>query len=203
MAQRPTGVLWDVGNVIVRWDPRTLYSKIFPDPAQRDWFLAEVCTQAWHIEHDRGRPMAEGIAALSAQFPGHAPAIAAWKDRWPEMFSGPIPETVQAIEGLAARGVPMFGLTNMSAETAANTFAMDPAFGHLRQIVVSGEVGLIKPDPRFFALALERIGQPAGSLLFVDDNADNIAAATALGFATHLFDDPVALAPALKGFGLL
>ena len=203
MTPRPTGVLWDVGNVIVGWDPRTLYSKIFPDPVQRDRFLDEVCTQAWHTEHDRGRSMAEGVAALSAQFPDHAPAINAWKDRWPEMFSGPIPETVQAINALAARGAPMFGLTNMSAETAAETFAMDPAFAHLQQIVVSGEVGLIKPDPRFFVLALERIGRSAESLLFIDDNPDNIAAATALGFATHLFADPAALTPALEAFGLL
>ncbi len=199
----PTGVLWDVGNIIVRWDPRTLYSKIFLDPDERDRFLKDVCTQAWHDEHDRGRTMAEGVARLTAQFPDQAPAIAAWKDRWGEMFSGVIPETVQAIEALAARDVPMFGLTNMSAETAPETFAMDPAFGHLRLIVVSGEVGLLKPDPRLFNLALERIGRPADSLLFVDDNPANIAAARQLGFATHLFADPAALAPALEGFGLL
>ena len=203
MAPRPTGVLWDVGNVIVRWDPRTLYSKIFPDPVQRDRFLDEVDAQTWHIEHDRGRSMAEGVDLLSAQFPHYAQAIAAWKDRWTEMFSGVIPETIQAIEALAAHGVAQFGLTNMSAETAADTFAMDPAFGHLQQIVVSGEVGLIKPDPRFFSLALVRIGRPAESLLFVDDNPDNIATAAGLGFATHLFADPAALAPALEGFGLL
>ena len=203
MAERPTGVLWDVGNVIVRWDPRTLYSKIFRDPAERDRFLAEVCTPAWHIEHDRGRPMADGVAALSAEFPEHAEAIAAWNDRWWEMFSGPIPETVQAIEGLAARGVPQFGLTNMSAETAPGTFAMDPAFQRLEHIVVSGEFGLLKPDPRLFALALDQIGRPAGSLLFVDDSAANIATAEALGFFTHHFTDPAALRPALEAHGLL
>jgi 2-haloacid dehalogenase/putative hydrolase of the HAD superfamily len=203
MAERPTAVLWDVGNVIVRWDPRTLYSKIFDDPAERDRFLSQVCTQAWHNEHDRGRPMAEGVAALSAEHPRYAAEIAAWESRWWEMFSGAIPETVLAIEALAERGVPMFGLTNMSAETAAGTFAMDPAFRHLSVIVVSGEVGLLKPDPRLFALALERIGRPAETLLFVDDNPDNIAAAASMGFATHLFADPADLAPALREQGLL
>ena len=112
------GVFFDVGNVIVRWDPRTLYSKIFPDPADRDRFLAEVCTPAWHIEHDRGRPMAEGVAALSAQFPEHAQAIAAWNDRWWEMFSGPIPETVQAIEALAVRGVPRAASASITASVS-------------------------------------------------------------------------------------
>ncbi|WP_367576005.1 HAD family hydrolase [Phenylobacterium montanum] len=203
MSKRPTGVLWDVGNVIVRWDPRTLYSKIFPDSAERERFLAEVCTPAWHIEHDRGRPMAEGVALLAAQFPEHAETIAAWNDRWWEMFSGPVAETTGAIEALAARGVPQFGLTNMSVETAPGTFAMDPAFRHLAVIVVSGEHGLIKPDPRLFALALERIGRPAESLLFVDDSAANIESAAAMGFATHHFADPAALRPALEAHGLL
>ncbi len=203
MSAHPTGVLWDVGNVMVRWDPRTLYSKIFPDPVERDRFLDQVCTQAWHVEHDRGRPMAEGVAELTARFPDHTPAIAAWKDRWWEMFSGSIPETVQAIDALAQRGVPMFGLTNMGAEVAPGIFAMDPAFRQLRLIVVSGEVGLLKPDPRLFALALERIGRPAQSLLFVDDNPQNIETASAMGFATHHFTDPGALEPALRSHGLL
>ena len=203
MPAAPTGVLWDVGNVIVRWNPRTLYAKIIPDPAQLDWFLAQVCTQTWHDEHDRGRPMSEGVAALTAQFPAHAVEIAAWRDRWWEMFSGPIPETTAAIEALAARGVAQFGLTNMSAETAPGTFAMDPAFRHLNPIVVSGEVGLLKPDPRLFALALERIGRPASDLLFVDDNPHNIETARQMGFVTHRFVDPADLAPALRAHGLL
>ena len=203
MTQRPTGVLWDIGNVIVRWDPRTLYSKIFPDPGQRDRFLAEICTPAWNLEFDRGYPIDQGVAELSARNPHYAVQIAAWKTRWCEMFSGVIAETVNAIQALAARDVPMFGLTNMSAETAPATFAMDPAFSHLRRIVVSGREGLIKPDPRLYALALERIGRTAESLVFVDDSAANIAAAAELGFATHRFTDPAALAPALREFGLL
>ncbi len=199
----PRAVLWDIGNVIVRWDPRTLYSKIFPDPAERDRFLAEVCTMAWHGEHDRGLPMAEGVARLSAQYPQHAEAIAAWKTRWDEMFSGPIPETITAIEALHARGVPMYGLSNLADEVAESTFAMHPAFGLLTDIVVSGREGMIKPDPRIYAIACSRAGLEPGEMLFVDDLPANIAAAAALGFHTHLFDDPKTLAPALKGYGLL
>jgi 2-haloacid dehalogenase/putative hydrolase of the HAD superfamily len=196
-------VVFDVGNVIVRWDPRTLYSKIFPDPAERDWFLANVCTMAWHIRHDAGVTFAENRAPLHARFPEHKAAILAWEDRWPEMFSGAIPETEDAIEALAAREAPMFGLTNMSAETAAGTFAMSPAFKRLRHIVVSGEVGLMKPDPRIFALTAERTGLAPSELLLVDDSAVNIAAAAACGYDVHRFDDPAALAPALAARGLL
>ena len=197
------GVLWDVGNVIVRWDPRTLYAKIFPDPHERDRFLAEVCTMAWHGEHDRGRTMDEGVALLTAQHPQHAESIAAWRDRWWEMFSGAIEETEAVIEALHERGVPQFGLTNMSVETWPGTRAMSPAFERLGDVVVSAEVGLIKPEPMIFGVVLERAGLAAEELLFVDDSAANIAAARALGFAVHQFTDPAALRPAMEAHGLL
>jgi HAD superfamily hydrolase (TIGR01509 family) len=197
------GVVFDVGNVIVRWDPRTLYSKIFPDPAERDWFLANVCTMAWHMRHDAGVSFAENRAPLLAAFPEHEAAIVAWETRWWEMFSGPIPETEAAIEVMAARGVVMVGLTNMSPETSEGTFAMSPAFARLKHIVVSGEVGLMKPDPAIFLLAAERAGLPPAELLFVDDSRRNTDAASALGFEVHLLDDPAALHPALAARGLL
>jgi HAD superfamily hydrolase (TIGR01549 family) len=199
----PVGVLWDIGNVIVRWDPRTLYSKIFPDPAERDRFLAEVCTPAWHHQADLGRSMADNVAWLSARFPHHAEAIAAWKDRWGEMFSGTIAETTSAIERLAARGTPMFGLSNAPAEVMADVRAMHPAFGLLRDIVVSGEERMAKPDPAIFALACRRAGMAPETLLFVDDVAVNVEAARALGFHAHHFTDPAALAPALQRWGLV
>ncbi|HXQ13165.1 MAG TPA: HAD family phosphatase [Caulobacteraceae bacterium] len=198
-----SGVVFDVGNVIVRWDPRTLYSKIFPDTAERDWFLANVCTMAWHMRHDAGVSFAQNRAPLVAAFPEHEAAIVAWEARWWEMFSGPIPETEAAIEAMAARGVAMVGLTNMSTETSEGTFAMSPAFGRLRDVVVSGAVGLMKPDPRIFLLAAERAGLPPADLLFVDDSPSNIDAAAALGFDVHLFADPAALQPALAARGLL
>jgi 2-haloacid dehalogenase/putative hydrolase of the HAD superfamily len=196
-------VVFDVGNVIVRWDPRTLYSKIFPDPAEQDWFLANVCTMAWHVRHDAGVTFAENRATLVAQFPEHEAAILAWGERWPEMFSGAIPETEAAIEALTAHGVPMFGLTNMSTETCEATFAMSPVFKRLQHIVVSAEVGLMKPDPRIFQLTAERAGLAPAELLLIDDSATNTAAAAAVGYDVHRFDDPAALEPALRARGLL
>ena len=201
---KPTAVLWDVGNVIVRWDPRLLYSKIFPDPAERDRFLAEVCTMSWHAQNDLALTMDPAIEALAAEHPRYRDQIAAWRDRWWEMFPGAIPQTEEAIAALHARGVRQFGLTNLcGGDIAAGVFDMTPAFALLDDIVVSGEEGVIKPDRRIYDIVLERTGLQPPDLLFVDDSPANIEAAKALGFDTHLFAEPTALRPALEARGLL
>jgi 2-haloacid dehalogenase/putative hydrolase of the HAD superfamily len=197
------GVVWDVGNVIVRWDPRTLYSKIFPDEAERDWFLSNVCTMSWHMRHDAGVSFEENRRAILEEYQQYTEEIIAWETRWWEMFSGPIPETVAAIEALHARGVTQAGLTNMPSSTAPGTFAMSPAFKRFKHIVVSGDVGLSKPDPRIFELAAHHAGHAPLELLFVDDSLRNCEAARGVGYAAHHFTDPAALAPALKAHGLL
>lgn len=199
----PKAVLWDIGNVIVRWDPRTLYSKIFPDEVERDRFLSEVCTLAWHDAHDRGVRFEDNRDELIARFPHHEAAIRAWGERWWEMFSGPIAETEAAIEALHARGVAQYGLSNISQHTIEGTFAMSPAFARLQGVVVSGAEGVTKPDPAIFRIACERFGFAPGDVLFVDDGPRNIEAARALGFDVHLFSDPSALRPALEARGLL
>ena len=202
-AAPPRAVLFDVGNVIVDWDPRRLYRKIFPDAAEMDAFLDEVCTMAWHTEHDRGRPFAHGADLLIAEHPQHELAIRAWRGRWDEMFAGAIPETEAVLHDLHARGVPIHGLTNMSPEVWPGVQAMSEAFALFDTVVVSGDEGLIKPDPAIFRLACARTGLAPADMVFVDDNAANIAAAHALGFPTVRFADPAALRPALERFGLL
>ena len=199
----PKAVLWDIGNVVVRWDPRTLYAKIFKEPADLDRFLSHVCTMAWHVNHDLGVTFEENRKPLLAQFPEHAAEIEAWETRWWEMFSGVIPETEAAIEALHAAGVPQFGLTNMSHEVFDGVIAMSPAFARLEGFVVSAHEKLIKPDPRIYAIACERFGHAPSDILFVDDSAYNIAAAKAFGLNVHHFTDPVALRPALEAHGLL
>jgi 2-haloacid dehalogenase/putative hydrolase of the HAD superfamily len=199
----PKAVIWDVGNVMVRWDPRTLYSKIFPDPVECDRFLASVCTMDWHLATDRGVTFAENRAPLVARFPEYADQIEAWETRWWDMFSGPIPETEAAIEALHGAGIPQYVLSNMSHETFAGTFAMSPAFRRIADQVISGREGVIKPDPAIFRLACERFGLAPQDVLFVDDGAHNIEAARALGFHVHHFTDPAALRPALEAAGLL
>jgi 2-haloacid dehalogenase/putative hydrolase of the HAD superfamily len=197
------GVIWDIGNVIVRWDPRTLYDKAIADPARRERFLTSVCTMDWHIAHDLGVTFADNRAPLMAQHPEFTEEILDWERRWPEMFSGAIPETEAAIEALAVRGVPQFGLSNMSHEVLGQITALSPSFRHLGDIVISAETAIMKPDPRIYAQACERFGLKPEQAVFVDDSARNIAGAAALGFHVHHFTDPAALWPTLEGLGLL
>lgn len=199
----PRGVLWDVGNVIVDWSPRRLFLKIFKEPAACDRFLSSVCTMAWHMETDRGVPPEDNTRRLIDRFPEHEAEIRAWWDRWDEMFAGAIPQTEAAMEALAARDVPQFGLTNMWTGTWPFVQSLSPAFRHLRSTVVSADEGLIKPDPAIFRLACERTGMAPRNLLFVDDSAVNIEAARDLGFHVHRFEDPARLIPALADHGLL
>lgn len=199
----PKAVIWDVGNVVVRWSPRTLYSQIFPEPVACDRFLSSVCTMIWHVNHDLGVTFAENRAPLIAQYPEYREQIEAWETRWWDMFSGTIPETEAAIEALHAAGVPQYGLTNMSDETFEGTMAMSPAFKRLADIVVSGREGMIKPDPRIYALTCERFGLAPGDIFFVDDSVANVESARAFGIDTHHFTDPAALRPALAARGLL
>ena len=199
----PRVVLWDIGNVIVRWDPATLYSKIFPDPVERDRFLKSVCTMDWHTAHDRGVTFAENRKPLLAVYPHYADQILAWETRWGEMFSGPVPETEAAIEALHQRGVTQYGLTNMSHETFDNTIAMSPAFGRLTGYVVSAHEGLMKPDPAIYQRVCDKFGLSPSDILFVDDSLKNIAAAEQFGFHVHHFADPASLRPKLERHGLL
>lgn len=199
----PKAVIWDVGNVVVRWNPRTLYSQIFPEPVACDRFLSSVCTMIWHVNHDLGVTFADNRVALIEQHPEFRAEIEAWETRWWDMFSGTIPESEAAIEALHEAGVPQYGLTNMSEETFEGTMAMSPAFGRLADIVVSGREGMIKPDPRIYALTCERFGLAPQDIFFIDDSLANVTSARAFGIDTLHFTDPAALRPALEARGLL
>lgn len=196
-------VVFDIGNVLVRWDIRALYEKLIPDPAELDWFLREVVTLDWHTQHDAGRPMDDTIAELSARYPDHAGLIAAFKPRWGETLLGPIEGTVALLERLDAAGVPLFALTNYSAETFP-AFRRDyPFAARFQDILVSGEHGLVKPDPAIYALAERRFGLTVERCLFIDDRPANVAAAQARGWQAVCFTDPARLEQDLIGYGLL
>jgi 2-haloacid dehalogenase/putative hydrolase of the HAD superfamily len=197
------GVLWDVGNVIVRWNPRNLYSQIFKNPAEVERFLAETDWQTWNLRADAGVPMAENVTTWAAAYPHYAGPIGLWHSRWSDMLGGLIPETVSAMTSLGDRGVRQFGLTNMETECWPIIAGLSPVFGLMEDVVVSGREKVLKPDRRIYEIALERSGLTAGDLLFIDDSAANIAGAEALGFDTHLFDNPSTLLGALRGRGLL
>ena len=204
--QAVTTIVFDLGGVLIEWDPRHLYRKVFVDDKPgMERFLAEVTTPAWNLSLDAGKPFGEALAELIATHPHERARIEAYQDRWIEMISGPIPGTVALLEGLAARGVPLYAITNWAVETFA-LVRHDPAYAFLdlfRQIFVSGELKLIKPEPAIFRHALHAIGREARECLFIDDNAKNVAAAAALGFATHHFAAPDELASDLRARGLL
>jgi 2-haloacid dehalogenase/putative hydrolase of the HAD superfamily len=199
----PKAVLWDVGNVIVRWNPRTLYEKFFEEPAECDRFLSHVCTMEWHVRHDLGVTFAENRVELLARFPEYSEAIHAWESRWWEMFSGTIAETEAAIEALHERGAPQFVLSNMSHEVFDGITAMSPAFKRIEGFVISAHEKLMKPQAEIYRRACERFGYAPQDLFFVDDSAWNIAGAAELGFDTLHFTDPADLWPALEARGLL
>ncbi len=196
--------LFDLGRVVLDWEPARLYGKLFPDPAERDRFLGTVCTMDWHTRHDAGASFADNAPPLIAKFPHYEAQIRAWGGRWMEMFDGYIDGTSRLIEALAGREIPLYALSNMPSETwplMREAFPLLRRFGH---VVVSGDIGLVKPDPRLFAYTLARIGGPdPGEVLFIDDVQTNIATADALGFRTHLFRGAAGLERSLILEGLL
>ena len=191
-------VVFDLGGVLIRWDPRTLYRKLLRDEAEVEAFLSEVCTAEWNHRQDEGRTCAEATAELTARHPDKADLIAAYYDRWLEMLGGAIDGTVAILAELDAAGVPLYAISNWSRETFHHARARFDFLSRFRDIVVSGEVGLAKPDPRIFQLFLERHRLTAGQCLFIDDVARNVDAARALGMPAIRFESPDQLRSELR-----
>lgn len=198
-------VLFDLGGVLIDWDPRRLYRKMFADEARIEMFLATICTPAWNLELDRGRPFAGAVAELAARHPTEREAIVAYHTRWIEMIGGPIGPTVSLLEALVSRGQRLRALTNWSAETFG-LVRHDPDYAFLDRfeaIYVSGELGMIKPEAAIFEHVLADLERPATGILFIDDSAKNIETADRLGFATHHFTEPLLLEADLRRRRLL
>lgn len=196
-------VVFDVGRVLVEWDMRRLFATLIDDPARLDWFLETVVTEAWHFEHDAGRDLAEMVAARKAEFPGHDHLIDAYATRFGETIPGPVEGSHALVEALSKSGVPLFAITNFAAPFWREFRAGEPLFDRFADIVVSGDEKIAKPDPAIFALAERRFGYPARAMLFIDDNAANIAAAAKLGWQVHHFRDAPTLRADLMARGLI
>lgn len=196
-------IIFDFGGVLMDWNAHYLYDKIIPDRCKIDHIFAEIGFQEWNLEMDRGRPFAESVRELSGKFPKYAPLIEAYDKRWEETLGGPICATVEILQVLKQRGYNLYGLTNWSAEKYAITRSKYPFFDLFDDIVVSGAVKLIKPDPRIFIHTLEKIGRPAAECLLIDDSAANIVAARQLGFQTIHFKSAEQLSIELSSRGML
>ena len=197
-------VLFDLGNVVVDWQPIRLYREYFETEAAAAAFVRDVCNMDWHVNHDRGVSMADNAVPLIAKFPEYETQIKAWRTRWLDMFEGYVPGTPVIMAKLEEAGIPLYGLSNIPAEVADETFDAFPMIHILRDVVVSGVEQVVKPDPKIYQIALERMGHPDPSeVFFIDDSLKNIDAAAKLGFRTHHFQGAAGLERALSAEGLL
>ena len=196
-------VVFDLGGVLIDWNPRHLYRQLFDDEAAMEEFLATICTLEWHVAHDLGQSTADSCAALALEHPEHAELIRAWAERSEDMIGGAIDGTVSILAELRAAGVRCYALSNMEPETfplRLERFEFLHWFdGHL----ISGLEGLVKPDPEIFRLLLRRFDLQPSRTLFIDDSAVNVEAATKIGIRSVLFESPGQLRADLQELKLL
>ncbi len=201
---RPTAVVFDVGNVLYGWDPDSFLVRQIADDEARLRFIEETDLYGWHETLDGGRDFADAAAELSEKFPSYAHLISAWGERFGETISDPVPGMHAVVEELNARGVPLFAITNFSADFWAPFYEKERAFfARFRDIVVSGREKLLKPDPAIYYLALDRFGLKPGDALFIDDREINVEGAQAVGMHAHLFTTAEDLRGRLEAEGLL
>ena len=199
----PSVVVFDIGNVLIEWDPKHLFSKLFPGrPEALAWFLDTICTPAWNLEQDAGRSWADGVGALAARYPEWRAEIEAYDRRWHEMIPGPIAGSVAILDRLIAAGVPVYAITNFSSEKYVESADRFPFFARFAGVILSGDERLLKPHAPIFALLCSRYGLDPKDCVFIDDNVDNVEGARAAGMAAIRFTDPDALRRALQDYGL-
>jgi 2-haloacid dehalogenase len=197
-------VVFDVGGVLLDWNPRYLYRMMFGDDDEAmECFLADVCSTAWNLSLDAGRPFASGVAELCGRFPEQSALIAAYDSRWEDMVRGAFEDTVDLARTLKANGVPLYALTNFSSEKMALVRPRYDFFTLFDGMVVSGEIGIVKPDPAIYRHLLERFDLLAEETLFIDDSTVNIAGAEAAGLNAIHYRSASRLRSDLAGWGLL
>jgi 2-haloacid dehalogenase len=198
----PKIVVFDLGGVLIDWNPRYLYRTVFTTEAEVEDFLAQVALHEWNLELDRGRAWAETAPELKTRFPHFAEALDAFHDRWPETLGGSIDGTVAILAALDEAGVPLYALTNWSAETFHHARERFAFLDRFRDILVSGVERLVKPDPEIYRRLAARNGFALEDAVFIDDNAANVAGARAVGMQAIRFTSPGELAAELRGLGV-
>jgi 2-haloacid dehalogenase len=203
MTTRPTNVVFDIGNVLIGWDPRNLYRTLFDGrDADMEWFLTHVCNGPWNLEQDRGRSFADAVQQLLAAHPESLHAmIEAYDARWLEMLSGEIAGSVAIVEALHAKGVPLYAITNWNQDKFRQTQHAYPFLARFAGIVVSGEERAVKPEPAIFHALFKRFALRAEDCVFVDDSLKNVAGAAAVGMHALHFQSPERLAEDLRSLG--
>lgn len=201
-ARVPTTPVFDFGGVLIDWNPRYLYRSLFAgDEAAMEDFLARVCTPAWNLAQDAGRPFALAVAELATQYPEQAPLIRAYHERWEDMVAGAFDDTVALLYALKQRGLPLYGLSNWSAETFALTRARFPFFELFDGIVISGTIGLTKPDPAIYRYLTDTFALDPADCVFIDDVPANVQGAVQAGMSAIHYRTPAQLRDALRALG--
>lgn len=195
-------VVFDIGNVLIEWVPERLYDRLFGEDRRRELFAA-VDLEGMNLGVDKGNPFLQSVYALADENPLYRDEIRLWHDRWLDMASPAIPHSVHLLRKLRAKGIPVFALSNFGRETFDAACAEYEFLTEFDRSYISAHHGLIKPDPAFYAVLETDSGLSGASLLFTDDRAENIDAAHARGWHTHLFEGPEGWARALIAHGLL
>ena len=195
--------MFDVGGVLLDWNPRHLYRKLFANQAEMEWFLAEVCSPAWHAPHDRGVSTAASCAELASRHPELSELIWAWSSRSEEMIGGVDAGSVEVLSAVRETGLPCYALTNMEAETYPLRLKRFPFLGWFDGTVVSGREGVAKPEPAIFRRLLDRFGLTPNTTLMIDDTKENLETASKLGIRTVLFRSSRQLRAELEAVGVL
>lgn len=196
-------VVFDVGRVLVQWDLRRLFAQVVHDEEKLDWVCSDLVSEDWHFRHDAGEELDTLVAERKAAFPGNDAILDAYASQFLESIPGNIPGTHEIVRELSARRVPLFVITNFASPFWREYRATEPLFDLFQDIVVSGDEKLVKPDAAIYELAARRFGHAPEKMLFIDDRADNIAGAKALGWNVHQFHNAEALRADLVERGLL
>ncbi|GAB5535946.1 MAG: HAD-IA family hydrolase [Rubricoccaceae bacterium] len=199
----PTTLVFDLGGVLIDWDPRRAYRQLGGTEAEIDHFLEHVATSEWNHQFDAGRPFVEGIAERKQLFPEHAEWLDAWWSKWPDMLVGSIQETVNLLAEVRQLDIPLYALTNWSAETFPIARERFEFLSWFDGIVVSGEVELAKPDPAIFHRLISDFSIVPAESVFIDDTLPNVEIARQLGFTAIHFTTPAALRTKLTDLGVL
>jgi 2-haloacid dehalogenase len=196
-------VVFDIGGVLIDWNPRHLFRKVFDSEEEMEWFLANVCTYEWNLQQDGGKLFRVATAELQEKFPEYSDKIALYYGRWEEMLGGVIEGTVEIFRKLKSAGIPLYALSNWSHEAFPVAYER---FGFMKEfdgLVVSGYEKLLKPDHAIYRVLMERYGVNPGEAVFIDDNRPNAEAAAELGFNAIHFLSSDQLRDDLRALGLI
>ena len=196
-------IVFDFGGVLLDWNPRYLYEKLFNDKEQMESFLSNICNESWNVQQDAGRPLAEATLILQKQFPEYELMIQRFYDDWEIMLKGEISENTVLIDQLKNKKYKLFGLTNWSGETFPIALGKYMFLHEFEGIVVSGDEKLVKPDKEIYFVLLNRYNLEAENSIFIDDNINNIKTANEIGFHTIHLNDKLNLEHHFKQLGIL